>query len=259
MQPPNLVSSFNTYFELVPANTHELRMECFKLRYQVYSVETGFERQEDCKCDLDDSGNVVRWEEDEFDVRSEHYLVRHRSSGIYAATTRLILPDPQDVMAPFPIELHCELEERVNDPEVRQRLGEISRFAVSKQFKRRLGEAGTLTGVSPDHDQYFQHDERRTFPHISLGLFGAVMRMIYVNRITHCYAVMEPALHRLISRFGVIFNQIGPKADYHGMRIPCLGTVDEALPSIKNVCEPVWELITENGNLLETMRAPRSD
>jgi N-acyl amino acid synthase of PEP-CTERM/exosortase system len=248
---PDLVSAFNEYFELVPAVTPELKMEVFQLRYQVYVLETGFERGEDCRSGHDDEGVPIHWEEDEFDVRSEHYLIQHRRSGIYAATARLILPDPQDVMAPFPIESHCQLDTKVSDPGIRQKLGEISRFAVSKHFKRRLGEAGTITGVSPQFDMYFEDYERRLFPHISLGLFGAVMRMVYANGITHCYAVMEPALHRLIGRFGVIFNPIGPKVDYHGMRIPCLGTVDEALPSIKNVCEPVWDLITEQGRLLQ--------
>lgn len=248
---PDLVSAFNEYFELVPAITPELKMEAFKLRYQVYILETSFETEADGKSGLDSEGRLIHWEEDEFDDRAEHYLIRHRRTGIFAATTRLIMADPHDVMAPFPIESHCQLDERVSDQEVRKKLGEISRFAVSKYFKRRLGEAGTLTGVSPNFDMYFQEYERRVFPHISLGLFGAVMRMVYANRITHCYAVMEPALHRLIGRFGVIFNPIGPKVDYHGMRIPCLGTVDEALPSIQNVCSPVWDLITENGKLLK--------
>jgi N-acyl amino acid synthase of PEP-CTERM/exosortase system len=248
---PDLVSAFNEHFELVYADTPELKLQVFTLRYQVYVLETGFEREDECKSGLDSDGRLIHWEEDEFDARSDHYLIQHRRTGIFAATARLILPDPEDVMAPYPIEVHCQLNDRVSDPAIRKNLGEISRFAVSKHFKRRMGEAGSLTGVSPNFDMYFQEYERRLFPHISLGLFGAVMRMVYAHRITHCYAVMEPALHRLIGRFGVIFNPIGPKVDYHGMRIPCLGTVDEALPSIKNVCVPVWDLITDNGRLLE--------
>lgn len=248
---PDLISAFNQYFELVPVDTPELRMQAFVLRYQVYSLETGFEREEDCKAGVDGEGRPLHWEEDEFDARSDHYLVRHRRTGIYAATARLILADAKDVMAPFPIETHCRLEQWVGDAGIRRRLGEISRFAVSKAFKRRLGEAGTLAGVSPHVDSYFERDERRTFPHISLGLFAAVMRMVYAHRVTHCYAVMEPALHRLIGRFGVVFHQIGPTVDYHGLRIPCLGTVDEALPSIKLASPPVWQLITENGRLAE--------
>ncbi|MCU0736470.1 MAG: hypothetical protein MUF20_13305 [Methylotetracoccus sp.] len=58
---------------------------------------------------------------------------------------------------------------------------------------------------------------------------------------------MEPALHRLLGRFGAAFEQIGPTVDYHGERIPCLGDVSDILPTIKRVARPVWELMTEAG------------
>jgi len=58
---------------------------------------------------------------------------------------------------------------------------------------------------------------------------------------------MEPALLRLLGRFGVIFNRIGPDVEYHGKRVPCLGTMGEALPNIQKVCLPVWDLIINQG------------
>jgi N-acyl amino acid synthase of PEP-CTERM/exosortase system len=247
---PDLIEAFNEYFELVHADTDELRRQVYLLRYQVYVVETHFESVDDCTCiDIGEKDQLC-WEEDEFDPRSDHYLVRHRRSGLYAATARLILPDPKEVVAPFPIEVHCLLEQPVSDPAVRRHLGEISRFAVSKVFKRRIGEGGTLAGVADNVDLYFETDERRVLPHISIGLFAAVMRMAHAHDVTRCYAVMEPALLRLLGRFGVIFNRIGPDVEYHGMRVPCLGTMDEALPNIRRVCSPVWDLITNKGEWL---------
>jgi len=248
---PDLVSAFNEYFELVHANTDALRKQVYGLRYQVYVLETGFETEDDCVC-VDIAGNGrVCWEEDEFDIRSDHYLVRHRRTGVYAATARLILPDANDVQAEYPIEAHCALDAPVRDVATRARLGEISRFAVSKVFKRRIGESGTLAGVAEDVEVYFQEHERRVLPHISLGLFAAVMQMACHHNITHCYAVMEPALLRLLGRFGVVFNRIGPDVDYHGMRVPCLGTMEEALPNIHRVSPSVWALITDQGALLK--------
>jgi N-acyl amino acid synthase of PEP-CTERM/exosortase system len=244
---PDLVSAFNDYFELVHADTAELRKQVYLLRYQVYVLETGFEDEADCIC-VDVAGNGrICWEEDEFDRRSDHYLVRHRRTGVYAATARLILPDPQDIFAPYPIESYCQLDRPVTDAAERARLGEISRFAVSKKFKRRIGEAGTLAGVGENVDMYFEEDGRRVLPHISLGLFAAVMHMAYDHGITQCYAVMEPALLRLLGRFGVIFNRIGPDVDYHGNRTPCLATMEETLPNIQRVCPDVWDLITNRG------------
>ncbi len=247
----DLIAAFNEYFELVHADTEALRMQVYLLRYQVYVLETGFEEEADCFSGKDESGQIIHWEQDEYDGRSDHYLLRHRRTGVYAATARLILPNGQDIQSPYPIEAHCSLNERVNDSGIRMRLGEISRFAVSKVFKRRIGELGSLAGVSPNIEIYFEEDERRVLPHISLGLFSAVMRMVNTHGVTHCYAVMEPALLRLLGRFGVIFNRIGPDVDYHGTRVPCLGTVEEALPSIKLAAPSVWDLITNRGELLK--------
>jgi len=243
----DLLTAFNQYFELVHADTDELRAEVFMLRYQVYVLETGFEAEADCKSGVDAGGHLIRWEEDEFDARSDHYLLRHRRTGVYAATARLILPESGAADAPYPIELHCKLDEQVNNLSLREHLGEISRFAVSKVFKRRLGEAGSIAGVASDIDVYFEDDERRVLPHISLGLFAAVLRMMHMHEVSHCYAVMEPALLRLLGRFGVVFKRIGPDVDYHGVRVPCLTTVNDSLPNIKRMAPPVWELMTNRG------------
>jgi N-acyl amino acid synthase of PEP-CTERM/exosortase system len=249
----DLISALNEYFELVHADTDELRAQVFFLRYQVYVLETGFEREDECKSGLDASGQLIHWEEDEFDVRSDHYLLRHRRTGTYAATARLILPESATPESLYPIELHCPLDTSIDNPEVRRHLGEISRFAVSKMFKRRIGEEHSLPGVCTDIEVYFDEHERRVLPHISLGLFAAVMRMVDAHQVSHCYAVMEPALIRLLGRFGILFERIGPDVEYHGLRVPCLSTVDEALDNIKRVAPPVWELITNRGAMFHTV------
>lgn len=248
----DLISALDRYFELVHASTDALRREVYRLRYQVYVLETGFEAADACRCEVDGHGQPAYLEEDEYDRRADHYLLRHRASGQYAATARLVLPDPGDTCALFPIERHCALTEPVSGA-ARGNLGEISRFAVSKAFKKRLGEAGTLAGVAEDVDGYFEADERRLLPHLSLGLFAAVMRMMHAHGIQHCYAVMEPALRRLLGHFGVLFDQIGPEADYHGKRVPCLISAEPALAHIRASVRPVWDLITNRGRLL----APR--
>lgn len=236
----DLNTAFNDYFEFIHADSNELRNEVFRLRYQVYVVETGFERPQDSPDGL---------ERDVFDLRSDHYLLRHRRTGVFAATARMILPDPSDPLVTFPIETHCTFHDGmdISDLEVRRRLGEVSRFAVTKSFKKRVGEAGTLMGIADNVEIYFEEDERRVLPHLSLGLLAVELRMMHIHGLTHCYAVMEPALYRFISRFGLIFDQIGPAVEYHGQRIPRLGIVNEFLPNIKRVARPVWDLMTDSG------------
>jgi N-acyl amino acid synthase of PEP-CTERM/exosortase system len=245
----DLIAALNQFFELVHADTDELRMQVYLLRYQVYVVETGFEADANCHSHLDTHGKRIFWEQDIFDERSDHYLLRHRRTGLYAATCRLILPNRLNLDAPFPIELHCALENRVADLAIRANLAEISRFAVSKTFKRRVGEMRSAAGVADDIELYLAEDERRVLPHISLGLFAAVMRMVHEHHITHCYAVMESALLRLLGRFGIIFNRIGPDVDYHGTRVPCITLAEQSLPNIKKIAPSVWDLITNRGEL----------
>ncbi len=242
----DLLTAFNEYFELVHADTDELRARVYQLRHQVYVLETGFESEADCHGGVDEQGRRILLEEDEFDPRSDHYLLRHRRTGIHAATTRLILPM---LDAPYPIEVHCALDAPVKEASMRAHLGEISRFAVSKAFKRRLGEAGSIAGVASDIEVYFGEHERRVLPHISLGLFAAVMRMAHEHRIAYCYAVMEPALVRLLGRFGVVFQRIGPDTEYHGVRVPCFTSANDVLPNIRQVAPQVWDLITNRGEL----------
>jgi len=52
---------------------------------------------------------------------------------------------------------------------------------------------------------------------------------------------------RLLGRFGVVFRRIGPDIEYHGLRVPCITTADESLPSIRRVSPQIWDLITNRG------------
>lgn len=248
-QDLRVVDLFHHYFELIPATTEALKLEVYKLRYQVYCLETGFEAHEDCKSAIDAEGRQFYYEIDGFDDRSVHYLIRHRATNVFAATTRLILPNTDELDVPFPIEIHCKLRERLDGREIRGRLGETSRYAISKDFKRRVGEPGTLVGVS-DKTVFRKDDgQRKTLPHLSMGLVACLMRATRDYGIDYWYAVMEPALFRMLQRYGINFKEIGPAVDYHGQRMPCVINVDEMLASIKQTNYPVWELVTDSGAL----------
>ena len=71
-------------FEIIRADTPELRDLAYLLRYQVYAHEHGFEKPED---------HLKEREKDDYDERSLHILLRHRRSGIVVGTARLVLPE----------------------------------------------------------------------------------------------------------------------------------------------------------------------
>lgn len=235
----DLTEKFNEYFELVPADTQELKRQVYHLRFLVYCLETGFETLENCPDGL---------EIDEYDERSDHYLIRHKSSGEFMATTRFILPDPSNIENPFPVEAHCHIDKiELLDGINRHDLAEISRFCVSKKFKKRQGESGTITGVHEGNVNSYSEDERRTFPSITLGLIAALIRMTNKHNVNHWYAVMEPALIRFLANLGIHFTVIGPIAEFHGKRLPCLIDVNYLLSGVRHKNEDLWDLLTDYG------------
>jgi len=241
----DLAETFYQYFDVAIADTDELRDEVYHLRYQVYCVEKGFEAESQCPGEK---------EIDEYDVRrAVHSVVRHRQTGLLAATVRLVLPDPDDLLVAFPVEEHCAASFETAEIDwkrlPRNSMAEISRFAVSKHFKRRLGEAGTIAGVGPDPNAYGDANSQgmRLIPHLSLGLFAAILRMSTENGVANWYAVMEPSLLRLLTRFGIEFTPIGGVVNYRGQRQPCYGGIERVLAEIWKKRPDVWRLVTDNG------------
>ena len=70
-------------------------------RCDVYCKELGYEKV--CQ-HLENSENS---EIDDFDRYSEHVLIKHKASGIYAGCVRLVKPPPQNPKALLPFEANC--------------------------------------------------------------------------------------------------------------------------------------------------------
>jgi len=241
---------FHEYFEVVRAETIEMIQRSLRVRYQVYCIEKGYE---------DPASFPEEMESDPFDLHSVHSVVRHRNSGRIVGTVRLVLADPSDPMSLFPMEQYCgsALDKNRINPFLlpRNELGEISRFAVSKELSRGLNEKGAVSAETPMHESgSVSHTEplievRRLFPQVVLALFNAIVRMSAENGITHWYAAMESSLSRLLTRFGIHFAAVGSAVDFHGHRRPFFGVVDEVLAAIYRQRPDVWTMITDHGEL----------
>jgi N-acyl amino acid synthase of PEP-CTERM/exosortase system len=236
----NIVDHFDRYFEMVSATSDELKYEVYKLRYQVYCIEHKFLNSEQYPDHL---------ECDDYEQQSVHYLIRHRKSGDYAGTTRLILPDAYNPEKLFPLELYCEIDNvAVMQPINRKHLGEVSRFCVSKTFKKRRNEANTLAavanGIGIDLQDHLTLAERRTFPHISLALMACAIRASYENDIHFLYATTEPPWLRFLSALGINFIKIGPLVEYHGERWPTVIKITDLLDCVAEKNPAIWSLLT---------------
>jgi len=198
----DFLSCYREHFEVVRASTPTLLDQVYRLRYQVYCVENNYE---------DPDRQVDGRETDIYDDRSVHALLIHRRSAEIAGTVRVILPG-RGTELPLPINL-------VADPDQREllrrlpysRTAEISRFAVSKEFRQRCTEA----------------EDRRILRYVTTGLIRAALEICREREIQYGCAVMERALIRLLGRLGFVFDHIGGLIEYHGARQPCVASVNQ--------------------------------
>lgn len=253
-------ATFDQYFEIVLASTEEQITQGQRLRFQVFSLERKIFSQ-----DYYPEGI----EFDIYDRRSVHSILRHLATGQPAATVRLVLSDNDSPGEGFPIEKRLQCPLYFDDIDIqslpRSSIAEISRFAISKQFRHRAGDesfdyddVGRRVSTAPDQSIQNQRVEgRRSFPHISLGLLKAIVQMSAANSVQYWYAAMEPSFIRLLSRFGVQFHLLGPIIDYVGKRQPCIASVEKLLAGVAKERPDVWGFITDDGNLLRVANGGR--
>jgi N-acyl amino acid synthase of PEP-CTERM/exosortase system len=215
----SLSSLYDRYFKVVPADTAELLDAAHALRYQVYCVEHAFE---------DPAQQIGEREKDSYDRRAVHAVLIYQPTQQVVGCVRLILPEPTGGICELPI---CELLDGPSRARLDQcdpaRTAEISRYAVSKLFRRRQGERFfpdmQLLAAIPENEA------RRLVPHISLGLLRGVAKLAANHDIDTVTAAMAPALLRLLTRFGLVFETLGPTIEYHGLRQPCIASCEMLL------------------------------
>jgi N-acyl amino acid synthase of PEP-CTERM/exosortase system len=238
----DVVAAFNEYFEVIDADSSALLDQVFRLRYQVLCIEQrlpGFEA----------SRYPDKYESDAYDEHSSHILLRHRPSGDFVGTARLILSDPLNPGKPFPIEQHARLDPLFDiDALPRCHIAEVSRLLVVRRFGRRKGEErgiGNHVVVEENRTR-----KQRRFPHPILALAVGLIRRSAQHHITHWLSIMDPALNRLLCPFGLQHDSIGPITEYHGQRRPYHVDLDLMLSRMYKNHNQIWELITDHGRVI---------
>jgi N-acyl amino acid synthase of PEP-CTERM/exosortase system len=207
-------------FKFVVATTPELLDGVFRLRYQVYVEEFGYEHAGD---------HPDGKETDEWDPFSIH-MAALNPEGDVIGTIRLVLNSNSglptlNVAAPFyqdrnPLSRH---------------IAEVSRLAVSRSFRRRVedGFQGVTEFWKPDKSIAFHRPEENEFPSqerrkrfaVVLGLFKIMLHVSKRIDLKDWYMMAEKRLWYLLKRYHIVFNPIGPEIDYHGKRIPYHGHI----------------------------------
>ncbi|NOT11556.1 MAG: PEP-CTERM/exosortase system-associated acyltransferase [Methylococcaceae bacterium] len=214
MTEKTLAYHFDEYFSICLANTEDLKKQVFKLRYDVYCAELGYEK--DCPIDC---------ERDIFDEYSTHVLIKHKPSGLYAGCVRVVTPPSQNPNALLPFEANCSHSFNpqkvafLRDAEC-VLVGEVSRLAVLSKFRLRAGDAKSPDGINPEKMSLEIEIEEgmRYFPFIAVSLYFAATSIVRQQHLKYAVVMMDTRLARLLKRSGISFIQLGEIIDYHGLR-----------------------------------------
>jgi N-acyl amino acid synthase of PEP-CTERM/exosortase system len=220
---------FKRNLSVVPADSDELLDRVFRLRFQVYCVERGFE---------DAAEHPNGRERDCHDKRSLHFLVLDRATGTAVGTVRLILPQIGNDLPVFRLTGSGELDLPLHST------AEVSRFAIAKAYRRHL-EASWRSDSG----------HRAALPIITFGLIQSIVMMSSVGGITHIVAMMEPALLRLLRRMSIEFHAVGGLVQHHGLRQPGWAAIAHLTERVKECHRELWEIATDAGRRLSTAPA----
>ena len=210
-------------FRVELANDDRKLRESYRLRYDVYCIERGYEPGYNGE------------ESDDFDPYSKHAVLRTNDDGQVIATIRLIGPRFDDLKGSFPIQQLVAPNLLRGIPLAQA--GEMSRMAISKQRRR--------ADIDPAM--------------LRMALWRAVVQMSHEWGLTHWFAVIEPSSIRLHARTSIVFEPLGPVVVHHGIRQPMVGDIQKVLSRLRAARPFIWHYLTNGGMWCDYLTQPSRD
>lgn len=239
-----LFNLFYKLFDVVHADTPELRDEAHKIRYQVFCLENdGYENPEQ---------HPDGMERDPFDKNAEHAILMFKPENRAIGTVRVIKPDHEAWADSFPLQKLCDSPYLHNERDVRNSC-ETSRFCISSelrslvkdQLRRRSDGISATALVLEDYEMPFINVAMSMAP---IGLMRGMCEIIMRNNALDYFAVMEPMhLENCLSKRGVLYEQIGEPMNYHGIRVPFRGNILQSYENMYLDRHDVWKVLTFDG------------
>lgn len=215
--------------------------EAFRLRYQVYCLDRGFEEATACPDGM---------ERDRYDAYAHHSLLYERGSRRALGTVRLVQPAATpNWITKLPLAEYADIdsiEELMRLPG--GRTAEVSRFAISRTARQCLSrtDAGTAGPLNGSDGLAWR---QKLLPYMSLGLIRGLVRLSQEHGITHWCLAAEPSLLRRLRSFGLHFKDAGPLVEHRGLRQICYAELDGLLRRAEAEHPECWEIITQDGLL----------
>lgn len=223
----SLSQYFHNHFRVVVADTEALREEVYKIRFEVYCQELGFEPVENFPDGM---------ERDDYDARSIHCLLQHKASNVYAGCIRFVMSDPDQPSALFPVEKVCkgqlDLDAIKSD---RTQFVEVSRLAVKAEFRKRLQDTPEENAALSLEDAQCLHaiQDQCKMPLVALGLYMTLTSVVEALGLRFV-TLMEARLSRHLKKCGLPSTKIGDFVEHSGKRAPYLmdpSEIQRSLPA----------------------------
>lgn len=228
------LTAFSDHFSVEFALSPEKLKATKRLRYLVYCEELGYEASDRFPDAL---------ETDAYDDQSIHLLIIHKRTGRAAGCARVVTAKQK--LEDLPMFGHgTQLDEHEIFHKIDlqpNNLCEISRLAVDPFFRRRKGEKTNNLG----ENQTYRFDDRRIFPLITQAAFLGCMATTEIFKLNNVFALMEPFLARLLSRSGLVFNQVGEDLELNGRRAPYFTTTEAAAMTMKPELRELYTFICD--------------
>lgn len=206
-------SALDRDFAVEIADTAAALQDAQALRYEVFCRERNI---------LPDPTGTT-FEADRFDDDAHHVLLRRRADGEVVGTTRLVTLPPGETSPAFPMQRYCALS--IFQGMAIERLGEVSRFALSTQRRTPGTPSDSL---------------------LRLGLMRGILKVSRELGLTHWCALMEPSLLRLLQSSGVRFVPRGPIVEAYGLRQPCFAQISAVLSQGEEQCPEFHAFVTRD-------------
>ncbi len=157
----------------------------YRFRCEILCDELGYFKKEDYPDGL---------EIDPYDAYSIQYAALD-SQGELAATVRLILKSPIG----YPTENHMEIDDNIIKELDREKLGEISRIFIKKEYR-------TI----------------KSSKYIMRNFIKMIYEDMKLNGIEYTYGALEKSFFRLLRIYKMRYIVIGKLQEYGGLRYPCI-------------------------------------
>ncbi|WP_108445489.1 PEP-CTERM/exosortase system-associated acyltransferase [Halomonas denitrificans] len=209
----SLLEQFMNEFIFKLAISAQEKERIYRLRYDIYCEELGYEEPRD-------PSKKLEW--DIHDQNSIHCFIEHRRTGLIAGCVRLVIPNPSSPPPLNQLPLQSYGYQSLTHPTLHpdhlppESYYEISRLAVNRIFRSKIQD-NDVPGVS-GNPAVFTPQEKQIFPLLVSGLFLAGYALGRMTGKIQVFAMMEPRLPRLLAMSGFHFTKVGETIDFHGRR-----------------------------------------